>query len=605
MNEALLSCPQCQREFELPHKSTRADDIDFLPLPRLLPCLHTACHSCLCEMRDRSELGKVICPVCRQDHIIKGASHLPLDVSVLKRVMDTGSADNMSFCSRCYDEVPAYSWCSHCSVSLCEFHHQDHKLSVDTSRHEVFTFKEVSHRNIKIRPKLPPIPCPEINTAEANAYCKKCEHLVSVHAALQNHADCNTIDCKTALDEMRRSIKQSEEKADKYGSDLKIAVKAVKNRLHELDSEVERCNVEIENEFDAIRRVLDEREREIKERVTNAADKKREKLTTQLKDLSQRLEETALAYEVSESAIRDTKDISNPEETTSELAAYLVGIAQPVSKHLDKVNEAMKSMPMTPLVDPVVSVSFNRSELVNIKQKIPVLGAVQTLEDNVEFGVEPDDYKNDQYSAPPFHSHKNMMMNKKTGGVQMEPLITFNIKTDPTAAQVFSNEKAAENVAKRGSVVSNIVVEARAARTTEDAKAMKEGRGTGEGKLLGQVILSTELDKRLVSRHEVRSFFESVVVRNIPIVKLSKEFIPKAYDSLGGYDGSPDGRRGGEETRDYRAMKAIDRSLSPGRNEDADTKYGNGPDPEAKRISMLHDHRSKPAVRHLHHYNHL
>ena len=73
-----------------------------------------------------------------------------------------------------------------------------------------------------------------------------------------------------------------------------------------------------------------------------------------------------------------------------------------------------------------------------------------------------------------------------------------------------------------------------------------------------------------------------------------------------GYDNSPDGERGRQEARDHRAAKALDRfSLSPTRHSDDDTRYGNGPEPEAKRISMLHEHRSKPAVRHLHHYNHL
>jgi hypothetical protein len=556
-------------------------------------------------MRDRSDLGKVICPVCRADHTIKGASFLPLDVSVLKRVLDTSSADNMSFCSRCYDEVPSYSWCTHCSLALCEFHHQDHKLSVDTSRHEVFTFKEVSHRNIKIRPKLPPITCPEIGTAEVNAWCHNCSHLLSVHAALQNHADHETADCKTSLETMVKSIKYSEDKADKYGDDLRVGVKAVKNRLHELDSEQERAFREIESEFDNIRSALDAREREMKQRVEDAAEKKRQKLVEQLKGMSDKLEETLLAYEVSQGALRDTKDMVDPEETSSELCAYLVGLADPLQKQLEMINAAIKEMPMTPQVDPTLAVSFSNAELASILSKIPVLGAVQTMEDNVEFGLEAGYEKDSLLGAHGFHSQKSISVSKKTSGVSMEPLITFNIRTDPTPAQAFHNTAAADAAEKRGSVLSNIVVEARAARTTGDAKALKEGRGVQEGKLLGQVILTTELDKRLVSRHEIRSFFESVVIRNIPIVKLSKEFIPKPYDhGMGGYDNSPDGRRGRSEEWDYRQKKVIVKSVSPDRAE-SDIKYGKGPQQEAKKIRALHDHRSKPGVRHLHHYNHL
>jgi hypothetical protein len=35
-------CPVCSREYELPRRFlVRADDIEFLPVPRKLGCLHT------------------------------------------------------------------------------------------------------------------------------------------------------------------------------------------------------------------------------------------------------------------------------------------------------------------------------------------------------------------------------------------------------------------------------------------------------------------------------------------------------------------------------------------------------------------------------------
>ena len=124
------------------------------------------------------------------------------------------------------------------------------------------------------------------------------------------------------------------------------------------------------------------------------------------------------------------------------------------------------------------------------------------------------------------------------------PLIHFNIKVDPSSADSLTTGKSAVASQKKGSVINNIVIEARAAHSTGDKKAIKEGRSVNEGKLLGQVILATELDRRLVSRHEIKSFYESVVIRNIPIVKLSKEFIPKAYDSgFGDFNSSPTDRK--------------------------------------------------------------
>ena len=82
-----MACPSCNREFELPHKSARPDDLEFLPIPRVLTCLHTVCQSCLEEMKGRSSVSKIVCPVCREDKEIKGVGYLPLDVTVLKTLL--------------------------------------------------------------------------------------------------------------------------------------------------------------------------------------------------------------------------------------------------------------------------------------------------------------------------------------------------------------------------------------------------------------------------------------------------------------------------------------------------------------------------------------
>jgi hypothetical protein len=48
---APLNCPSCNRDFELPRREgaiDRADDDDYHPVPRLLPCLHTVYYIICC-----------------------------------------------------------------------------------------------------------------------------------------------------------------------------------------------------------------------------------------------------------------------------------------------------------------------------------------------------------------------------------------------------------------------------------------------------------------------------------------------------------------------------------------------------------------------------
>ena len=76
---------------------------------------------------------------------------MPYDISILSEIIKSNGATSMAICCRCHDEVPSFSWCFTCLSPLCEFHHQDHRLSIDTRSHEVRTFQDISKGNEKRR----------------------------------------------------------------------------------------------------------------------------------------------------------------------------------------------------------------------------------------------------------------------------------------------------------------------------------------------------------------------------------------------------------------------------------------------------------------------
>jgi hypothetical protein len=167
------------RDYELPRRySVRADDTDFLIVPRLLGCLHTCCQSCLEKVWEKHIGESVNCPRCDHHETLCGVKYLPLDGSAISRLIPLDGA-SLSFCSRCRDEVPSFSWCEVCCSTLCEFHHQDHKLSAMTAKHKVLTFKAITQDKISIEPRMPPISCPEEIEQDASLYCHDCNLLVS------------------------------------------------------------------------------------------------------------------------------------------------------------------------------------------------------------------------------------------------------------------------------------------------------------------------------------------------------------------------------------------------------------------------------------------
>ena len=180
-------CQSCSKGYELPRRfHIKEDDMEYLCLPRLLNCLHTMCTSCSEESFQRTK-GKITCSVCRRTQTCRGVRYVPLDVSILQGLCESGGMSVMASCSRCHDEVPSFSWCFTCDCSLCEFHHQDHKLSINTKKHEVITFREILHENLKISPLVPPIACPDILETDSSLLCKTCGHVISAQGLCNLH----------------------------------------------------------------------------------------------------------------------------------------------------------------------------------------------------------------------------------------------------------------------------------------------------------------------------------------------------------------------------------------------------------------------------------
>ena len=176
----LTQCPSCNRDYELPRRySVNPADMEFLCVPRLLDCLDTCCQSCMEDSWQRSGNQKSItCPVCKRVKQVESTFFVPLNSISLHQILPADGVIPLT-CSRCRDDVPSYSWCSSCSSSLCEFHHQDHKLSYNTARHDSQTLSELAHKKIKLIHKLPPIPCPHNTAKECTVFCHVCGYLVS------------------------------------------------------------------------------------------------------------------------------------------------------------------------------------------------------------------------------------------------------------------------------------------------------------------------------------------------------------------------------------------------------------------------------------------
>lgn len=386
-------CPSCNREFELPKRfMVKFEDYDYSPIPRLLSCLHTVCHSCLEDQRDRSPINQIICPICKADEIIKSVRHLPLDITSLKEVIRNRNDEIVASCSRCYDSTPSFSWCKSCSSALCEFHHQDHLLSAETSKHSIYTFKEIFHRNMPISYQLPPIACPETLLKDCSIFCHNCLHLISSQAMVENHKDHEVENYLDTIEPMETAVKEAVSLSKEKYNQLDVQINSLQECLAKLDDSEEQILSDIGRTFSILQKKLKERENALLEKVNQIIEGKKRKVMKDIRKLKEIQDDCENALEVGESLLEDSKGNSIDQ-------MYLVNAASGVEYRADTIAESVdETMKTIKPVDPIVKIDFLRDEVQSIKSIVLSLGGLAYIDD---YSVEKSSSLRTDISADP------------------------------------------------------------------------------------------------------------------------------------------------------------------------------------------------------------
>lgn len=374
--EEVLSCPSCNRDYELPRRCMRRHgDYDFNPIPRLLPCLHSLCHSCLEAQYENEGKNEIECVLCHHQEVIASVNVLPLHITILKQIVTNNSTQLMAVCARCYDDVTSTSWCETCSSALCDFHHQDHKLSVDTSKHNIATFKEYLHQGKHITYQFPPISCPQCPMQDCSLYCQHCLHVLSPKAFIDFHKTHPVCDIEDVTNEMQQAVDDSIVQSKTYSEKVHGKIKEIKRVLRTLDEQEEESMLVLTKTFNSIHAKLKKREKELLEKMTHSMSIQRKLLLDQLSSYMELYEDCNHVVQVAEAVRRDTQD------TMTELM-YLVAATDSIEYRSDSLAEQVdQQIKSTVLIDPRCRVDFMVEDLHILQGTINRLGGVYIAEE--------------------------------------------------------------------------------------------------------------------------------------------------------------------------------------------------------------------------------
>jgi len=166
--------------------------------PKILPCLHSFCASCLKEWLGQLRKNELECPLCRGKVALstpRDIEELPTHFSAVRfveivRMQDQASKKVTLICQNC-EEEEAVSSCNECAVFLCNFCEKSHRKSKTTRDHEICSIDNMRKSPNKIPSSLPEKPemCSIHPTKPLELYCRCEDVLICRDCIIKKHKD--------------------------------------------------------------------------------------------------------------------------------------------------------------------------------------------------------------------------------------------------------------------------------------------------------------------------------------------------------------------------------------------------------------------------------
>ena len=238
-----LTGPETQAETCTICQSTYSD-------PRLLPCLHSFCRSCL-ERLSTSTPRKIKCPLCRTEHYLQPggvAKFLPNTQAASKATLP------VSKCGQCQSQSSVVSFCSECETFLCNLCHEAH------GRMAIFqTHKVVAPTKASIKPKPKSFKCPKHPKESLDVYCIPCKSVICRDCALYLHNGHKFKPGEDASEEIKQRLISNRDMLKSHLETFRSHAKTVATTEKHVTTYPDKMKAFITSHFDSLKLQLDQR----------------------------------------------------------------------------------------------------------------------------------------------------------------------------------------------------------------------------------------------------------------------------------------------------------------------------------------------------------
>ena len=265
---------------------------DHFQEPKILPCCHVYCKGCVQRLAWRAGANQPFaCPECRSDTFLPQNDPDQLTTAFfvnrlieLHSKMEKAHGKVEALCELCAGNK-ATAFCRQCAEFICDKCTEAHHRMKMFAGHKVATLEELKEGGAKIAVKQAPPPKCEIHDEQKKIYCYDCKHLICRDCLLDDHTGHKYEFVKKAAPAIKQKLAERLVPLKEVRVNLCDANKSVKSTKSDTESQGASAVDKIEQSFQQLNRLLEQRKREILEEASSLVKGKLDALSVQEKGI--------------------------------------------------------------------------------------------------------------------------------------------------------------------------------------------------------------------------------------------------------------------------------------------------------------------------------
>lgn len=279
LKERFLECPVCYEEFT---ENTR--------LPRVLPCLHTHCESCLKKLLNETN---VKCTLCMKNYSVPDGNLriFPTDYT-RKDLRDFVLASLRQpdlVCEGCDSKDAAKYRCKTCAHFLCEACSAAHGRLLVLKDHEIFSLddEQCSEENLSKFAHQEICETPGHEREAVHYYCTSlgCEKSICTRCFLLQHKEHDVKDIQEVYSKRKRVLEEEARMLFRRIDECAEIRSKVTSTKEEVESSRSKSIEELNTAFETLENLLKKRKDALMADINTVADRKKEVLQQQENNL--------------------------------------------------------------------------------------------------------------------------------------------------------------------------------------------------------------------------------------------------------------------------------------------------------------------------------